>query len=205
MPYAKEHKAHVRQRIVRSARNLFNRKGYEAVTIDEVMAAAGLTRGGFYAHFRNKADLYREAVGFILQEHPARDWSGVDFDLSRGNAAEVIIDAYLSDAHFSDLERSCPLVTQASDAARGSAEVRAVYAEVLRAMTDAIGRSIAGSADDHHKRSLSVAALCVGGLALSRAVEDPELAKSIREASRDVALSVVSGGSHRVRSTVPAR
>lgn len=200
MPYAREHKAGVRQRIVRSARNLFNRKGYEAVTIDEVMAAAGLTRGGFYAHFRSKADLYHEAIGFILHEHPARDWPGIDFNLSRGDAAEVIINAYLSDAHFSDLERSCPLVTQASDAGRGSAEVRAVYADVLRAMTDAIGRSIADSADDHRKRSLSVAALCVGGLALSRAVGDPELAKSIREASRAVALGVISGGPE--RSTV---
>lgn len=176
---------------MRGARNLFNRRGYDAVSIDEVMAAADLTRGGFYAHFRSKAELYGEAVAFILDEHPARDWEGVDFDLSGTNAARVIVSAYLSEQHLSDVERSCPLVTQASDAARGTAEVKAVYARVLGAMTRAIERSFPEGTHTASSRALAVAALCVGGLALARAVDDPSRAADILQASRKLAMELV--------------
>ena len=57
MPYSPEHKGGTRERILRSARQLFNRKGFSEVTIDEIMAAAGLTRGGFYNHFHGKEEL----------------------------------------------------------------------------------------------------------------------------------------------------
>jgi AcrR family transcriptional regulator len=62
MPYAPEHKQETRKRIVNSARRLFNRKGFAAVTIDDIMADAGLTRGGFYKHFNTKEELYADAV-----------------------------------------------------------------------------------------------------------------------------------------------
>jgi DNA-binding transcriptional regulator YbjK len=57
MPYAPEHKAEIRTRILDSARRLFNRNGLAAVSIDEIMAGAGLTRGGFYSYFDSKEDL----------------------------------------------------------------------------------------------------------------------------------------------------
>ncbi len=57
MPYSPDHKPKTRQKIIRSAAKLFKTVGYENVTIDQVMANAGLTRGGFYAHFKNKEDL----------------------------------------------------------------------------------------------------------------------------------------------------
>src|SRR5262245_27189077 len=62
MHYAAHHKDKTRARIVDSARGLFNRRGFDAVSIDEVMKAAGLTRGGFYHHFSNKESLYTAAV-----------------------------------------------------------------------------------------------------------------------------------------------
>ena len=57
MPYAPEHKQETRERIVKSARRLFNRKGFAEVTIEEIMADAGLTHGGFYKHFDAKEEL----------------------------------------------------------------------------------------------------------------------------------------------------
>src|SRR5262245_51445512 len=62
MPYTVEHKARTRARIVESARVLFNRKGFDQVSIDDIMNHAGLTRGGFYNHFPSKQGLYAEAV-----------------------------------------------------------------------------------------------------------------------------------------------
>lgn len=62
MPYTAEHKQATRRRILESARQLFNDTGFAEVSIDAVMDHAGLTRGGFYRHFRDKAQLYAEAV-----------------------------------------------------------------------------------------------------------------------------------------------
>src|ERR1043166_7602020 len=62
MPYTSEHKARTRERIIHAARQLFNRHGFEAVSIDQIMARAKLTRGGFYHHFPSKDALYVEAV-----------------------------------------------------------------------------------------------------------------------------------------------
>lgn len=74
MAYPKGHTASVRQRIVRSARKLFNLRGFERVTINEVMSDAGLTRGAFYFHFRSKAQLFRESLAHVLVEHPSKMW-----------------------------------------------------------------------------------------------------------------------------------
>ena len=73
MPYTPEHKRRTRQRIVGAAARLFNRNGFAEVTIGEIMAAAGLTHGGFYRHFAGKEELYAEAVRhFLRKEAPAR-------------------------------------------------------------------------------------------------------------------------------------
>lgn len=68
MPYSKEHRAKVRDRIVESARRLFNRNGFENVSIDSIMEEAGLTRGGFYAYFKCKSDLYVEAMSCFFTD-----------------------------------------------------------------------------------------------------------------------------------------
>ena len=68
MSYPAEHRNLTKQKIVRSARQLFNRRGFDTVSIDDVMADAGLTRGSFYSYFESKGDLYAEAVTQILNE-----------------------------------------------------------------------------------------------------------------------------------------
>ena len=68
MSYPAEHRRLTKQKIVRSARRLFNRRGFDTVSIDDVMADAGLTRGSFYRYFESKGDLYAEAVTQILNE-----------------------------------------------------------------------------------------------------------------------------------------
>ena len=72
MPYTKEHKQRTREKIVDSARRLFNRHGFTGVSIDEIMADAGLTRGGFYNHFSTKEELYAEVVQQVLSCAKAR-------------------------------------------------------------------------------------------------------------------------------------
>ena len=71
MPYSLEHKRDTREKILESARRLFNRKGYSGVSIEEIMSDAGLTHGGFYRHFNGKDELYAAAVRqFLLRRRP---------------------------------------------------------------------------------------------------------------------------------------
>jgi AcrR family transcriptional regulator len=60
MPYPAEHRSKVRRNIIDSARRLFNRHGFESVSVQQIMAGAGLTHGGFYHYFKSKSDLYAE-------------------------------------------------------------------------------------------------------------------------------------------------
>ena len=112
MPYSSAHKRDTHEKIVESARRLFNRKGFSEVSIDEVMENAGLTRGGFYRHFRDKDELYSEAVRRFLcteapkpwQPKPSQRWTAPK---PRG---QRVVDAYFSRDHFDDRETCCPLI-----------------------------------------------------------------------------------------------
>ncbi len=106
MPYAPEHKAEIRTRILDSARRLFNRNGLAAVSIDEIMAGAGLTRGGFYSYFDSKEELYAEAITHFINGGPNAEWQRMAFaDRPEGQAlARAILDAYLSRVHLDDME-----------------------------------------------------------------------------------------------------
>src|SRR6266850_4796487 len=112
MPYSAKHKRNTRERILESARGLFNSKGFAEVSIDEIMENAGLTHGGFYRHFRDKGELYAEAVRWFLCEEAPKPWQGAG---TRRNAAgksraQRIVDAYFSRDHFDDHESCCPLI-----------------------------------------------------------------------------------------------
>ena len=74
MPYSPKHKRESREKILESARRLFNNKGFSEVSIDEIMENAGLTRGGFYRHFRDKDELYAEAVRRFLCTDAPKPW-----------------------------------------------------------------------------------------------------------------------------------
>jgi AcrR family transcriptional regulator len=187
MPYTKEHKQRTRTRIVEAARRLFNRHGFNGVSIDEIMAEAGLTRGGFYNHFRTKDELYAEVVQQVLScregdgANPARGTR----PLSNGGE---FIDAYLSQAHFEDRDNGCPLMALPSDVARGGEPVRRAYRQVLEYMIEHLQAEVPGA--DPRRRTLAVAALCIGGMAVARAIDDAQLAHEIREAARDMARSL---------------
>lgn len=198
MPYPADHKAEVRRRIVRSARVLFNRHGFDAVSIDDVMRDAGLTRGGFYNHFKNKGELYAEALAMIMEDHPAHGWPEFDFNLSPERAARSIATAYLCEQHVAEVDHACPLVTQGSEAARGEPDVQSAYTQVLRGLTEVLKESLGPEADP--KEALALTALCVGGLTLARATDDQELGRAILAASQDLALRIVDAAARETRA-----
>ena len=195
MPYTREHKQETRERIVECARQLFNRKGFNDVSIDEIMGEAGLTRGGFYNHFGAKEDLFVEAVLAYTRCNPTDRWEDVELDFSNSGPklARQMINAYLSKRHLDDLNGHCPMIALPSDVARSSPKVKAAYASLIEAMGAIFeGAASESGYEDSRKQALGMVALCVGGMVLARTLEDQELANEVREAARDMALGNTS-------------
>ena len=188
MPYPPEHRQRTRERIVRSAQVMFNRHGFDAVSIDQIMAHAGLTRGGFYKYFDKKSDLYAEAVGMALREVPVCRLSGIAVDLAAPDAARQAIRAYLSREHQESVDVSCPMVTVPSDVARSDRAVKLVFEKVFKALVDLFSMGLRRNGISSRQRALVVAGLCVGGMVVARSVADPNLADSVLGASMAFAL-----------------
>jgi AcrR family transcriptional regulator len=187
MPYTQEHKAKTREKIVDSAWRLFNRRGFAGVSIDEIMEAAGLTRGGFYNHFNTKDELYAEVVTHALSRRKDQVAKGA---CAQPRTARELFSAYLSQAHFDNRETSCPLMALPSDVARGGESVKRAYRQVLEYMIGNLEKGLAGP--KARKQALALASLCVGAMAVARAVDDGELAAEIREAAQDLAIALVA-------------
>lgn len=195
MPYSTEHKQRTRARIVECARVLFNRKGFTEVSIDEIMAKAELTRGGFYNHFRTKEELFVEAVAAYQDFNPVDRWPELDFDMDRCGAAfaRQMVDVYLSREHLDDIEGHCPMIALPSDVARASPGVKHAYRELLERMAAMLAQSADASAGTQaaRQRGLALAALCVGGMVLARTIEDDAFREEIRVATRATAHELI--------------
>lgn len=192
MPYSPEHKAETRRKIVRQARGLFNRNGFAEVSIDQIMAAADLTRGGFYNHFRNKEELYIEAMEDyaedrreMVAENPMPCGTGTALEIAR---------AYMAGELLDDIENQCPLVTVPSDVSRTTPAVRAAYQRVFESLAAMFQANLTDmQPDDARREALNLGATCVGAMVLARTVDDRALANEIRDAALAQAEAITSG------------
>ncbi|MBL4580261.1 MAG: TetR/AcrR family transcriptional regulator [Gammaproteobacteria bacterium] len=192
MPYSSEHKSQTRARIVEAARILFNHHGFDNVTIDQIMEAAGMTRGGFYNHFKSKQELYGEAVSSFLMGRGA-EWradAGVDPRSPSPEMVMQMVKSYLSDEHMGDIDGQCPMIALPSDVARANESVREAYQGLLESMVWLFEQCIGGNDEGTRKQALTLAALCVGGMTLARSMKDSALAQEIREAALESANRV---------------
>ena len=189
MPYSARHKRETRQRILESARRLFNGKGFAEVSIGEIMEDAGLTHGGFYRHFKDKGELYAEAVRRFLCEEAPKPWQRPRRSSTRKSRAHRIVDAYFSLDHFDDRESCCPLIGRPSDVSRSADEVKGAYREVLERLLKLLQADL--DPPQARERALAMVALCVGGMVVARSVEDPALAHDLRRAAYRRAQTVL--------------
>jgi TetR/AcrR family transcriptional regulator, transcriptional repressor for nem operon len=192
LPYPAGHRAEVKKRIVASARRLFNRRGFDNVSVDEIMAGAALTRGGFYSYFKSKSDLYVEVLGcFFTDPNWKNCWEGVEVDLRSTDVGCQVIRAYLSQQHFEDVENSCPMVALPADVTRSDKRVRRAFETVFAAMVSVLERSMHRvPARDAHTVAQATAALCVGGMVIARAMENRASADALRNACTEVAFAL---------------
>ena len=171
MPQNPARTARTRAEILDHAGRLFRLRGYAGTNIDDVMLAAGLTRGAFYAHFKSKDDLFTEAViaGTGLRTR------------LRGAAPAAVLKAYLDKAELVASAPTCVLAALPSDIARAPLPARLAYANLLHA---AIGE-IAGAKKRKLDADATVAAiLAVGAVALARASGDTRLSDWLLRCAR---------------------
>ncbi|AKJ31861.1 TetR/AcrR family transcriptional regulator [Caldimonas brevitalea] len=174
MPHSPTHKSRSRQRILASARELFSNYGFEATSIDAVMAHCGLTRGAFYAHFASKGALYREALGDgAVDAGPVGD---VSEELDRWFHAcqprPDSLDTPSSAARF--------LV---ADIASGHPDVRAGYGPAFEALVQRLAEA-AGDPTEDRAAALAAAAMALGAFAVASTVDDADLKSQLAATCR---------------------
>jgi TetR/AcrR family transcriptional regulator, transcriptional repressor for nem operon len=176
--YGKEHKQATRQRIIEAAGRRLKQDGIDGSGIATLMADAGLTNGAFYAHFESKQDLVAQTVAEQLREQRQRFGT-----LSPGRAGlEQILRAYLSVEHRDNPDAGCPSAALLDEIGRSTGATKRAYTDGLLAVIDDMAARLrADDPDGARVQTLSVFALMVGTLQISRALADPQLADQVLE------------------------
>jgi TetR/AcrR family transcriptional repressor of nem operon len=171
---SREQMAENRRRIVEAAGRLFRDRGFEAVTVAEVMKAAGLTHGGFYGHFRSKDDLIAQTLSHALASAAAPAVS-----------LERYATGYLSERHRDDRAGGCPTAALAAETTRQSPEARAAMTAGLKRQIEAL-QSRAPGKDEGERRQAAIGswAAMVGAVILARLCDDPQLSDEILRETR---------------------
>jgi TetR/AcrR family transcriptional repressor of nem operon len=196
MPYPASHRVETKRKIIDSARRLFNRYGFENVSITQIMAGAKLTHGGFYTYFKGKSDLYAEVLNCFFTDPEWKDcWEGVHVDLSATDVGAQVVSAYLSRQHFEDVENSCPMVALPTDVARSGVTARRAFETVFRAMVDVLERSLPEKKHSGRITAQTIAALSIGGMVVARTLVDRAHADELRGSCLAMALQL--GGWHK--------
>ncbi|WP_186297539.1 TetR/AcrR family transcriptional regulator [Sedimenticola selenatireducens] len=186
MPLTKVHKQETRARILEQAIFLFSTKGFDQVSIDELMSCAGLTRGGFYAHFKNKNELYVEAIlNGVRKSAIATNYLKVVDD---NQVLNELVRNYLAQVSTVTGPSACPLAFLVTDVANREAEVRDAYTISFKGLVKILNRIIA--IEDEPKREAiarSIATLMIGGVAVGRALNDPQASQELIDACYKIA------------------
>lgn len=179
MKVSREKMLENRIKIMEMASAMFREKGFESVTIDDVMKAAGLTRGSFYGHFSSKEDLIINALARTLatrMPYAAPTDSGSIKEHTAG---------YLTVAHRDDRASGCHFASLGIETPRQGAGTQAVMTEALLARFDRLAKVAPGEqADERRRASIGSLATMIGAMVLSRMTGDDSLSEEILEETR---------------------
>jgi TetR/AcrR family transcriptional repressor of nem operon len=183
-PASKKEETH--GRIVRAAARAIRKHGYEGLGVAEVMKDAGLTHGGFYAHFDSRDALLAEAADLAGAES-IESLSRAVAAAKQGEELAALVDSYLSDGHVHAPEQGqgCAVAAAGSDVARQPPEVRRTATRRIKDLIGLVERQMpdwgkAGSRD----KAMAIVGCLVGTLLIARFVDDPELSRALRKAAR---------------------
>jgi len=191
MPPNLAHTARVRAEIFGHAGRLFRQRGYAGTNIDDVMLAAGLTRGAFYAHFKSKEDLFAQVIG---------SGQGLLWKLRAANAEVLaVLDAYLAKEELAANAQDCTLAALPGDVARARLPAQLAYANILHAV---VGEMARGRRRKLDPGATAAAILAIGAVSLAKASGDRRLSDWLLRCARLAARSLLRP---KPRQASPAR
>ena len=171
------------ERIVGAAARAIRRSGYGGTGVADIMKDAGLTHGGFYAHFASRDAMLAEAADHAGAESVAV-MERIAAEVPPEQALRAMLQAYLSKAHVESVETGCATAALCSEMPRQAPEVRRAATRRIKEMIDLVARqSPDWGQPGAHEHALVTVATMVGALVLARAVDDPKLSDALREAA----------------------
>lgn len=175
MRYSEGHKEETRTKVLKAASQAIRLRGPEGISVAEIMKEAGLTHGGFYAHFPSKDALVVAAVEAAFEDSRKR-FIRAGEGLSPAEHLSRFVDFYVSQVHRDRPERGCPVTTLSTDLPRQGGAARAAYdAGVKRLILRIAGHLTVGDPEDREALAGSMLAEMAGAVLLARAVADPIL------------------------------
>jgi TetR/AcrR family transcriptional regulator, transcriptional repressor for nem operon len=180
---AQSRKEATHERIVGTAARAIRRSGYGGAGVAEIMKEAGLTHGGFYAHFDSREAMLAEAADRAGAE-TVSTLQRVAAAAPPEQALEAMLRTYLSKAHLEAMETGCVVAALGSETPRQAPKVRRAATRRIKEMIDLVARqSPEWGQPGAHQRALVTVATAVGAMVLARAVDDPKLSDAVREAA----------------------
>ena len=182
-PPARSRKEVTHERIVETAARAIRRSGYSGTGVADIMKEAGLTHGGFYAHFDSRDEMLAEAADRAGADTVAF-LARVAAEAKPKKTLEAMLSAYLSKGHVEGRESGCAVAALGSEMPRQAPKVRRAATRRIKEMIDLVARqSPDWGQPGAHERALVTVATALGALVLARAVDDPKLSDALREAA----------------------
>lgn len=189
MRKSRKETAETRERIVKVASEEFRRNGIEQTGLTDLMAAAGMTQGGFYKHFESKEQIVRESIVFGAESMLDSWQRNVSSERGEQGLRDAIAE-YLSSAHRDDPGSGCPFAALASDMARGGDAVRAAATDGFLRMVNLIADQLPNmSHTAARKEALWIFNSMIGSVIMSRVVNDKAMSDTILREARKHLLS----------------
>jgi TetR/AcrR family transcriptional regulator, transcriptional repressor for nem operon len=203
MKKSKAETAKTRQRIIEVASEAIRNKGIDATGVAEIMAAAGLTHGGFYRHFGSKEELVTEAIALSRKDYLAGTVSAAE---EGPEALMRHFQEYVTQEHRDDAGSGCPLAANGSELVRSDGRTRHNATEALRLWFGKAAPYMRAK-DDEAKTEMAISVVMnmIGALTMSRVVDDPVLSKRILEATHKRIAAAFDVSPSRLRKSAAKR
>jgi TetR/AcrR family transcriptional repressor of nem operon len=188
MRYSKEHKLETHARIVKKASVRLRERGAHGIGVADLMKDAGLTHGGFYAHFDSREALLIEAFSHAMDRGTER-WRKVAEQVPPEKRLAAVVDSYLSPEHRDDPGRGCAIPALSAEIARESPKTRKAFSAKLEQMIDAIAAQVPDvTRKTARKKAMATLATMMGTMVLARVAGNGDFSNEILGAGRDAVL-----------------
>jgi TetR/AcrR family transcriptional repressor of nem operon len=189
MRYSSEHKVQTHARIVKKASVRLREKGAHGIGVADLMKDAGLTHGGFYAHFDSREALVIEAFTHAMDRSTER-WRKISEEVPAEKRLSKIVNTYLDPVHRDDPGHGCAVPALAAEIARESVKTRRVFAGRMEQMIDMLADQFHGvPRKAARKQAMAALATMMGSLVMARIVGSGESSDEILKAGREAVLA----------------